>query len=118
MKLLVVLGLVAVVAAAPQGANPNQDIQLIRLESDNDGLGTYSYTYEQSDGNKRNEQGELKNAGTDDEGIVMRGSYSWVGPDGITYTVNYIADENGFQPQIEQGRGDAAPPGVVASILG
>ncbi|XP_049866004.1 endocuticle structural protein SgAbd-6-like isoform X3 [Pectinophora gossypiella] len=75
-------------------------------------------SYEQSDGNKRNEQGELKNAGTDDEGIVMRGSYSWVGPDGITYTVNYIADENGFQPQIEQGRGDAAPPGVVASILG
>ncbi|KAJ2946964.1 hypothetical protein O0L34_g16312 [Tuta absoluta] len=120
MKLLVVLSLVAMVAAAPQAAdpNPNQDIQLLRFETDNDGLGSYNFAYEQSDGSKREEKGELKNAGAEDEGIVMRGSYSWVGPDGVTYTVTYVADENGFQPTIEQGPGGAVPPGVVASLLG
>lgn len=73
---------------------------------------------EQSDGTKKEEQGELKNAGTDDEAISVRGSYAWVGPDGITYTVTYVADENGFQPTIEQGPGGAIPPGVVASLVG
>lgn len=79
---------------------------------------TKSFSLEQSDGTKKEEQGELKNAGTDDEAISVKGSYTWVGPDGVTYTVNYVADENGFQPTIEQGPGGAVPPGVVASLLG
>lgn len=29
----------------------------------------------------------------------MQGSYSYTGPDGILYTVNYIADENGFRAE-------------------
>lgn len=54
---------------------------------------------ETSDGTSRQEQGQLTNVGTDNEAISVRGSYSYVGEDGVTYTVNYIADENGFQPQ-------------------
>lgn len=46
----------------------------------------------------RQEEAELKNVGTEQEAIVIRGSVSWVAPDGQTYTLNYIADENGFQP--------------------
>ncbi|XP_075970543.1 endocuticle structural glycoprotein SgAbd-5-like [Anticarsia gemmatalis] len=115
MKLLVVCALVAVVAAAPQG---DQDVQLLKYETDNDGLGTYNFVYEQSDGSKRDEKGELRNAGAEDEFVAMSGSYSWVGPDGETYRVNYIADENGFQPTIEQGPGGAVPSAVVASLLG
>lgn len=48
---------------------------------------------------KREETAELKNAGEENEAIAVRGSISWVAPDGQTYTLNYIADENGFQPE-------------------
>lgn len=54
--------------------------------------------FETSDGTSRQEQAELRNAGTDQEAIVVRGSYSYVGPDGTQYVINYVADENGFQP--------------------
>lgn len=57
------------------------------------------FSYETSDGVTRQEQAEVKNAGTDQEALSVRGSVSWVAPDGQTYTLHYIADENGFQPQ-------------------
>ena len=56
------------------------------------------YSYETSDGVSRQETAELKNVGTETEALVVRGSYSFVADDGQTYTVTYIADENGFQP--------------------
>ena len=55
--------------------------------------------YETSDGVSRSEQAELKNVGTDNEAISVRGTVTWVAADGQTYTLNYVADENGFQPQ-------------------
>ncbi|XP_049865999.1 endocuticle structural glycoprotein ABD-5-like [Pectinophora gossypiella] len=122
MKLAIVLCLVAAVAAAPQrGGNYYSDyrtIQLQRYDNDNIGVGPYSFSYEQSDGHKHQEQGELRNEGREDESLAVKGSYQWVGPDGVTYTVTYIADENGFQPEIEQGPGGAVPGAVVASLLG
>ncbi|KAF9414980.1 hypothetical protein HW555_007247 [Spodoptera exigua] len=74
--------------------------------------------FDQSDGTGRDEYGEVRNAGSEDEFVAVKGSYSWVGPDGVKYTVNYVADENGFQPTIEQGPGGAVPSAVVASLLG
>lgn len=62
----------------------------------------FSFSYnslETSDGVQQQQHGELKTlAGSEQDSIVVRGSYSYVGPDGQTYTVTYIADENGFQP--------------------
>lgn len=46
-------------------------------------------------GIKAQEQGEVKNKGTDNEIQSVRGSYSYTGPDGVLYEVTYIADENG-----------------------
>lgn len=55
--------------------------------------------FETSNGIAADEEGKLTNVGTDNESISVRGSFKYVGPDGVTYTVNYVADEGGFQPQ-------------------
>lgn len=55
--------------------------------------------YETSDGISRQEEAEIKNAGTENEALSVKGSISWVAPDGVTYTINFVADENGYQPQ-------------------
>lgn len=40
----------------------------------------------------------------------MQGSYSYTGPDGIVYTITYIADENGFRAE---GAHIPTPPPVL-----
>ncbi|KAJ3653982.1 hypothetical protein Zmor_013200 [Zophobas morio] len=98
MKVIVVVAaLLAVALARPQ--NRDADAQIVRADTDNIGVGGYKYSYETSNGISSDEQGEVKNEGREDESIAVRGQFSFVGPDGVTYTVQYIADENGFQPQ-------------------
>lgn len=62
-------------------------------------------SYLQDDQQKREEKGEQQLLpGAERSTLVVRGSYSYVVGD-TTYTVNYVADQNGFQPQ-----GDHIPP--------
>ncbi|CAH2105197.1 unnamed protein product [Euphydryas editha] len=98
MKSFIVLALfVAVAVAAP--ANPDADAQIVRQENNNIGVDGYSYAVETSNGIKQSETGQLKNIGTENEALEVRGEFSFVGNDGILYTVTYISNENGFQPQ-------------------
>ncbi|KAJ8732703.1 hypothetical protein PYW07_015302 [Mythimna separata] len=120
MKLLVLCMFVAaadVVVNALTTSKETQDVKLLRYESNNDGLGTYSFAYDQSDSSSRNEEGELKNAGTDNEFVAVKGSYSWTDPDGVYHTINYVADENGYQPSIESGPSGGPLP-QFAALLG
>lgn len=55
--------------------------------------------YETTNGIIHQESGKLKNIGTENEAMVVQGSYTYTGPDGVVYSVTYIADENGFRPQ-------------------
>ncbi|XP_061394859.1 larval cuticle protein 65Ag1-like [Musca vetustissima] len=93
MKFIIVFAaLFALALAAPA------DVEIVRSESDV-GPESFKYVSETSDGSKTEAEGQLKNVGAEDEAIVVRGSYSFVADDGQTYTVTYVADENGFQPQ-------------------
>lgn len=62
----------------------------------------YSIRYETSNGIAGQEQGHLNNEGRPEEALSVRGQYSYTGTDGKTYSVFYIADENGYQPQSTQ----------------
>ncbi|XP_045765365.1 flexible cuticle protein 12-like [Maniola jurtina] len=97
MKSFIVFALfVAAAVAAP--VSPDGDAQILRYDSDNIGVDGFNYAYETSNGIKGEETGVLQNVGSEDEGIAVRGAYSYVGDDGKTYLVTYIADKNGFQP--------------------
>lgn len=53
-----------------------------------------------SNGISNDVAGQIVNQGEENESIAVRGTYSHIGPDGITYTVEYIADDNGFYSRI------------------
>ena len=61
-------------------------------------LNTWDYAFESENGIKQQAVGEMKTVG-EDEVVVMRGSYSYIGADGLTYIVNWEADENGFRAE-------------------
>lgn len=60
-------------------------------------LKQFKCSFETSNGIRADQQGFVKNLGTQAEAQVMQGSYSYTGPDGIVYTITYIADENGYR---------------------
>ncbi|XP_058828462.1 cuticle protein CP14.6-like, partial [Topomyia yanbarensis] len=90
------VALLAFAAAIPR---PDKDAQTLRFDNNHNGIDGYNYQVETSNGIKQEEQAELRSFGEDNAAIVVRGSYSFVADDGQVYTVNYIADENGFQPE-------------------
>ncbi|XP_017121543.1 endocuticle structural protein SgAbd-6 [Drosophila elegans] len=98
MKLMLVVGSMALLLALAS-ARPQNDVEVLEYESENIGIGGYKFSYKLSDGTSRTEEGVVNNAGTENESISIRGSVSWVAPDGQTYTINFVADENGFQPE-------------------
>lgn len=122
---MLVFGIMSMVLAcawaAPQGG---KDVEIVELTNENIGIDGYkfrwvshtslartsparywllvvnsAYSYTLSDGTTRSEEGTVINAGTENESLSVKGSISWVAPDGQTYTVNFVADENGFQPE-------------------
>ena len=59
---------------------------------------SFGYSYESENGIQQEAEGELKTVG-DSEVMVMRGSYSYVDAfDGLTYVVDWYADETGYHP--------------------
>ncbi|XP_053696314.1 endocuticle structural glycoprotein ABD-5-like [Sabethes cyaneus] len=111
------------VLSAPAPQNPEgtaQDVQTVRYYSENNGLDGYKFTYELSDGQIRSEVGTYRDSkdaeGKDIKVLFVQGSYSFVGPDGKTYWVNYTADENGYHPKVGTGPTGGIQPGQDAPI--
>lgn len=74
----------------------------------------FIFRYETENGIRQYESGSLTSAGTDQAGTAVQGAYSYAGTDGATYTVNYIADENGFRAE---GAHLPKPPPIPEAIL-
>ncbi|RZC35318.1 Chitin bind 4 domain containing protein [Asbolus verrucosus] len=121
--ILILCGIFGIALTKPQNLL-NAAAYILRYDFDNSILGEFSFGVETSDGFKHEQTGKLKNAGTEDEALSVKGSYSYVGPDGRTYTVNYTADENGFQPEGEHIPPSAGvkklqlSPAAIASLSG
>ncbi|RZC37348.1 Chitin bind 4 domain containing protein [Asbolus verrucosus] len=94
----------------PGLASSALQIPILKLENNNDGDGTYRFSFETANNIVQQESGQLKSA----DSSAVRGSYSYTGPDGQTYTVNYVADENGFRPE---GAHLPTPPPVPEAIV-
>ena len=53
-------------------------------------------SYSTSNGISRSESGSMTPTG-----YRVMGSYQYRGPDGVKYTVEFVADENGYRPRSE-----------------
>ncbi len=57
------------------------------------------FRFQTSDGVTREESGTQKQNGGAEPANEITGQVSWTSPEGELITLNYVANENGFQPQ-------------------
>merc|ERR1711946_115690 len=98
MKFIIVAAFLAVAMAAPAELDAPV-VAIVKSTNEMNLDGSYSFAFETEDGVKVEESGSQKQVGetAEDVGTVSQGSYSYTGPDGVVVTVNWVADENGFQ---------------------
>ncbi|XP_014363755.2 endocuticle structural protein SgAbd-6-like [Papilio machaon] len=96
-RICLVAVILAIVKRMPAAIDePNQ---IIKYAYSNNGLGTYSFEFVTSDGTYRKEEaGMINEAGTNI--LTIRGEYGYLDPSGQYHSVRYIADANGFKPEI------------------
>ncbi|XP_042218149.1 cuticle protein AMP1A-like isoform X2 [Homarus americanus] len=104
MKFVVLALLATVATAAPQYAAPapaprygdsSEEVPIIRHDFVQGDYGGYQLDMETGNGIKVSESG----APGADGAIASSGSYSYTAPDGTPVHVQFVADENGYQPQ-------------------
>jgi len=88
-------------AAVPVAANIlyREPVPIVKYITESNPLsGKYSYSFEAGNGIVLSQAGEQKVFGDKPEeaGAISRGSYSFPGENGVTFTVNWYADETGF----------------------
>ncbi|KZS06870.1 putative Endocuticle structural glycoprotein SgAbd-1 [Daphnia magna] len=124
MKLLIVVALFAAASAnvlqnpwpftvVTRGTKTDAEVKpvaILRSTNDLKEDGSWKHSFASEDGIQVEASGFQKRLGPkpEDVGAVSRGSYSYVTPEGVVLTVNWTADENGFQ-----AKGDhfpVAPP--------
>jgi len=74
------------------------EVRIVKQYFEDNGDGSYSWGYENSDGSAAEEKGFVKNPGAplDELIIVKEGSYSYTDTDGKLIKIQYIGDDRGF----------------------
>ncbi|KAK9869772.1 hypothetical protein WA026_003504 [Henosepilachna vigintioctopunctata] len=111
----IILAVAALCASCyAQQAVTKEPIPIIKYVNEGVGPdGSYQWSFETGNGIQAEEQGQLKDAGTDKEALQVQGSAKWTSDDGTPIQLTYIADENGFQPQ---GDHLPVPPPIPPAI--
>lgn len=76
--------------------NSDKAANIVRQENDVSS-DAYHYSYQTDNGLVAEESGAVEPS-VNGGGTRVRGFYQYVGSDGLTYRVDYTADENGFRP--------------------
>ncbi|XP_018334183.1 endocuticle structural glycoprotein SgAbd-2-like [Agrilus planipennis] len=91
-----------------------REVPILRYSYEPNPDGSYVFGYETGNGIQFDEQGYVKNVGNPQtEAQVKQGSFSYTGPDGVRYSVNYVADEDGFRAE---GAHLPTPPPIPEAI--
>lgn len=88
------------------------ETQVLRSEQSVDAE-SFSTVLELDDGHVEHQQGKLKASG-DGEAISQTGDFAWTSPEGDKIALQYVADENGYQPT---GAHLPTPPPIPEAIL-
>lgn len=95
----------------------NEPVPILSQDQEVNFDGSYHSSYETGNGISAQEQGVLKNAGNPDaEAEEVQGSVQYTAPDGTPIQLQYIANENGFQPQGAHLPVAPTPPPIPAAI--
>ncbi|CAH2107359.1 unnamed protein product [Euphydryas editha] len=91
-----------------------EPIPIIRQEHIINPDGSYKWNYETGNGISAEEAGFVKNLGIPEQEVQSaQGQYKYTAPDGQVIQLQYVADENGFQPQ---GSHLPTPPPIPVEI--
>lgn len=105
----------AALIAVAVGQQPTSPIPILRQSQEGPNPdGSYKWSYETGNGIAAEEEGHLKNAGSENEAMEAIGQFSYTDADGNKIQLEYIANEDGFQPK---GAHLPTPPPIPPEIL-
>ncbi|XP_057666053.1 endocuticle structural glycoprotein SgAbd-2-like isoform X2 [Diorhabda carinulata] len=100
MKMIIILFAILAIARA-QYYRPAIGGAAIRIISQTqegpNADGSYKWSYDTENGISAEEQGILKNRGSQAEATEAKGGFRYTAPDNSVISLTYVADENGFR---------------------
>ncbi|XP_055605162.1 endocuticle structural glycoprotein ABD-5-like [Uranotaenia lowii] len=124
-SVIVLLALVALQSRRGLGVPIAGSDSTITNQTNDYGTSDFNWSYTLSDGSSIQQTATAKKLDDGRVILVLRGSYSYVTPDGVRHEVSYESDENGYRPQVSENPIQLVvphfvgiDPKVLASLVG